>query len=772
MPRKTHKKMRGGKLLGQGTYGCTFKPSLICTGEAAPREGIVSKMLSSVEAKNDEIRINQAILRIDPERKYFITALGSCLHDRVSRNNSINSRGTRCRISFTGQQNYLIFYPMGGEASDSIRIRPDKYASAIKSFRNLLEGILTLHAANMVHLDIKPDNILSLFSDGEYKTRFIDFGLSDINTTLLRPNSDVLFQLSSHLYNNRHYYYPIDLILMNNNATFFRKVANNDEYNTDRKSFIAKWYGRINNLPFYPESSYFYYKNGYPDLKVTYENFIQQLLDNRGFYNDTNRAIKTVDIASLGVSLAQIYSQLTGHYSRIEPDTNKDSIGIITRIGNEPSLISLLNVGNFGEQQDVFEWHMNLANNLSIKMYDLINKMMTYDGPRRLTATEALALFDTFVGEIDRCFENVELTKKALTTIGIEIDNTPVPVAFPIGRGPRGVDPHIAAERARADAAAAERARADAAAAERARADAVAAERARADAAAAERARAYAERAAAAERARADAERAAAERARADVAAAERARADAAVYANAVQKTAAAKKAAAAKEREEAAMVNAAVARARAAVAANMRSKGAPLGALPPSNAKAAAADYLAATGAAEAAAARERARAAPGIYWPPPKPDMPVPLPAWPSEPVNNPMNTRAANMAAATRAANTQRKLRLIAEERDKEARARIEGYGEPLGMPAVPISKAHTGYAGAHAAGLNPYRAPLSTLAQNPYSNLLLKAIATKQRNNAATRAAKAANRANASGESGGSWNRWGGRRTRKQKKGRRL
>jgi len=191
--------------------------------------------------------------------------------------------------------------------------------------------------------------------------------------------------------------------------------------------FIQKWYNLINRIPYYPESSFFYYNNKIRYPKITYETFMEQFNNNRRYYADTNKVIKTVDITALGIAFANMYSRLTGHYSRIEPYTNKDSIAIIIRTGYNPVLISLLNVGSFGGQQDVFDWHMDLANNFSIRMYDLITKMMNYNGPQRLTAGQALDLFDSFIGDIDRYFENVELTKRALTTIGIQIDNTPLP---------------------------------------------------------------------------------------------------------------------------------------------------------------------------------------------------------------------------------------------------------------------------------------------------------------------------------------------------------
>jgi len=453
--KRKSRKIRGGKLLGQGTYGCAFKPSLVCSGEPEPREGSISKMLISKADADKEYSISKAIIRIDPTKKFFITASGACLHDGRSRNNTVNSSGKPCKFNPSYAQKYLIFYPMGGEGHFSIIIQSDKYASAIKSFRNLLEGLSVFHRSNMVHLDIKPDNILSTIIDGEYKTRFIDFGLSVTDTTQLNPTSQIVNILSDHLYKNKHYFYPIDLLLMNTNSLI--------KSDPNRKNFLIDWYYNISHLEFYPTST-FLNPNG--TKKITFDNLVVKYHNNSDFYNNTSSALKTVDIAALGISFAYMYSRLTGHYSRIDDYSGVNAVAI-KKPGQIPVLINKLKLGDFGGQQDVFDWHVNLANKVSIPFYDLIIKMMDYDGLKRPTATEALTLFDRFMGDIDECFSDIDLTEKALYFVGIRTHsmgrlNLPPPDAL------RKRTEAEEATRARAQAEAATRARTQAEAVARA----------------------------------------------------------------------------------------------------------------------------------------------------------------------------------------------------------------------------------------------------------------------------------------------------------------
>ena len=65
--------LKGGSLIGRGSFGCVFKPCLKCPGEKSSKEGIVSKVFfsedSDKEAK-EEIKIDDMIQKIKGNEKW------------------------------------------------------------------------------------------------------------------------------------------------------------------------------------------------------------------------------------------------------------------------------------------------------------------------------------------------------------------------------------------------------------------------------------------------------------------------------------------------------------------------------------------------------------------------------------------------------------------------------------------------------------------------------------------------------------------------------
>ena len=95
---------------------------------------------------------------------------------------------------------YMIMdYLEGGQLLEMLRVnRKVPEAEIVKIFIHILNGVAYLHENNIMHRDIKPDNIL-LNSDGEIK--LCDFGLSGFT-----ENSVCKSFVGCHLY------MPVDII--------------------------------------------------------------------------------------------------------------------------------------------------------------------------------------------------------------------------------------------------------------------------------------------------------------------------------------------------------------------------------------------------------------------------------------------------------------------------------------------------------------------------------------------------------------------------------
>ena len=207
---QTHNKrsiLRGGKKLGEGSFGCVIVPNIKCAASKIKyntKIKTVSKLVGfknkeDLKDLNDEIRLNTLIKSFDKDNKYFITILEHCKintnekdsfesRDNISvQNYDYNvDKYNKCVLN-KNRLNYNLIMPFAGLDLIDIIIEP-KYADKLVIIKNklqyviyhLLKGIRYLHKHNIIHLDIKPENIaIDISKEGVItQCAFIDFGLA------------------------------------------------------------------------------------------------------------------------------------------------------------------------------------------------------------------------------------------------------------------------------------------------------------------------------------------------------------------------------------------------------------------------------------------------------------------------------------------------------------------------------------------------------------------------------------------------------------------
>ena len=197
-------KSKGGKFLGQGTYGCVFFPSKKCRYQLEQKQSFdkaVSKVFDSKHKMKDEIVENNKIKRMDKDGLYTNKALGSC---EVSINEfAVNEKG-KCKHlstsdSVKSKEYHQILYEHKGIDLNTFMKTPYSLSNTFNYLLNLMKGIQLLVQHYYVHLDLKPDNIL--ISDSN-KALLIDFGLGRSFTSLYNINS------SDYLLNYKYIWYP------------------------------------------------------------------------------------------------------------------------------------------------------------------------------------------------------------------------------------------------------------------------------------------------------------------------------------------------------------------------------------------------------------------------------------------------------------------------------------------------------------------------------------------------------------------------------------
>jgi serine/threonine protein kinase len=169
--------MFGGKLIGQGTYGCAVVPPLLCKGRARAEqnESKVGKITVEDDAKT-ELHISKILRESRLWKHYFVLPeLESCQPMEKQRSEDWNE----CRITKEVAPNELlqIKSSYGGRSFSSLgstNLHPSHF-NYVKFFQHLLEACALLTLKGIVHFDLHRANILV---DRYGVPRLLDFGMA------------------------------------------------------------------------------------------------------------------------------------------------------------------------------------------------------------------------------------------------------------------------------------------------------------------------------------------------------------------------------------------------------------------------------------------------------------------------------------------------------------------------------------------------------------------------------------------------------------------
>jgi serine/threonine protein kinase len=202
--------------VGEGTYGCVFKPSLKCKEKISSYENKVSKVMINREATN-ELKEYKSISTIKGLEKYAITQPILC--KPVIDDNFISSVG-QCRnpliknVYKNKSHHSMLIYEDGGinitnfvvNIFKKVQVNDQHYF--LTSLITLIDGLLFFKAKNILHRDIKADNIVYNINNG--KIKYIDFGLM-----IKKTRAITLSKQSKDVFAIDHSYWPPENICRN-----------------------------------------------------------------------------------------------------------------------------------------------------------------------------------------------------------------------------------------------------------------------------------------------------------------------------------------------------------------------------------------------------------------------------------------------------------------------------------------------------------------------------------------------------------------------------
>ncbi len=188
-------KLKGGKVIASGGFGCIFKYALKCKGHKFREKEKVSKLMTEKHALSEYNEIEEIKKKLDKIPNYInyflIDDFTICIPDKLT-SSDLKDYKKKCtalpkdnitekNINQSLEKLRTLNMPDGG-------IPVDDYVYDYSSFENLFElnkclisllqnGIIPMNQKNIYHCDIKDSNVLVDKSDKLY-TRLIDWGLS------------------------------------------------------------------------------------------------------------------------------------------------------------------------------------------------------------------------------------------------------------------------------------------------------------------------------------------------------------------------------------------------------------------------------------------------------------------------------------------------------------------------------------------------------------------------------------------------------------------
>lgn len=218
--------------LGHGAAGCVFYPAVRCGATGRTNVSSISKVFNARKHDDaatefdDSKRVSELV---DPDSKFTIKTREMCLLNtrKHIRQNEMkhchNLEGKTVDAANTRPLLPQIVYEDGGlSLSEGQLYKTVKLEDMILAFRAMFEALPVLHTHRIIHMDVKPGNIV--FNKKTRKLALIDFGLAYTKWgTLYRKEgiNDRMFQFKC-----RYQYLPPELNLIASVALKTKKYSN------------------------------------------------------------------------------------------------------------------------------------------------------------------------------------------------------------------------------------------------------------------------------------------------------------------------------------------------------------------------------------------------------------------------------------------------------------------------------------------------------------------------------------------------------------------
>ena len=173
----------GGGLIGEGTYGCVFRPHLYCNGkESTSTTNFASKLIIAKKSKIEkEFRISNIIKTIPNYQKYFVPLLEICPVNVKQIKTSgkedcklINKKTNKDKLSYIAKMKYIKMLSFNDFITKNDNL--NNFINFISIFPTILKSVNMMIKKKIVHYDLHGGNII--IEKQTNQPIIIDFGLA------------------------------------------------------------------------------------------------------------------------------------------------------------------------------------------------------------------------------------------------------------------------------------------------------------------------------------------------------------------------------------------------------------------------------------------------------------------------------------------------------------------------------------------------------------------------------------------------------------------
>jgi serine/threonine protein kinase len=182
------------EIIGQGSYGCVYRPSIQCDGNIGSDKYITKVQLEEDVTMNEKA-IGKKITKIAKYEKHFAPILESCkLNTSKLKREDLDKCDLYDSDEETSFETNKIKYVGKNILTNGLYVLLNKYPKLfvrllINTNIDVLKSVHILNSNNIIHMDLKQDNIV--LKDKGSDPILIDFGLSFDTTRYV--DEDVFF---------------------------------------------------------------------------------------------------------------------------------------------------------------------------------------------------------------------------------------------------------------------------------------------------------------------------------------------------------------------------------------------------------------------------------------------------------------------------------------------------------------------------------------------------------------------------------------------------